>query len=65
MDDCDGTPLCQIKQIAEKFNNWQMIRLHNQNSNEIVSFYGIRVRSRMREIFNLINFDMTAKVKRF
>ncbi len=36
----------------------------NLNSSEIESLYGIRVRSRMREMFNLINFDSSAKDKR-
>ena len=36
----------------------------NLNSSEIESIYGIRVRSRMREMFNLISFDKTSKDKR-
>lgn len=36
----------------------------NLNSSEIEGIYGIRVRSRMREMFNLINFDGDAKDKR-
>ena len=36
----------------------------NLNSAEIESLYGTRVRSRMREMFNLLNFDREAKDKR-
>jgi DNA polymerase III delta prime subunit len=36
----------------------------NLNSSEIESIYGIRVRSRMREMFNLISFDKASKDKR-
>jgi DNA replication protein DnaC len=36
----------------------------NLNSSEIESIYGARVRSRMREMFNLVNFDKEAKDKR-
>jgi DNA replication protein DnaC len=36
----------------------------NLNSSEIESLYGIRVRSRMREMFNLISFEKEAKDKR-
>lgn len=36
----------------------------NLNSSEIEAMYGIRVRSRMREMFNLISFDKTSKDKR-
>ena len=36
----------------------------NLNSSEIESIYGIRVRSRMREMFNLISFDKHSKDKR-
>jgi DNA replication protein DnaC len=36
----------------------------NLNSSEIESIYGTRVRSRMREMFNLVNFDKEAKDKR-
>lgn len=36
----------------------------NLNSNEIEELYGLRVRSRMREMFNLISFDHKAKDKR-
>ncbi|NVO09032.1 MAG: ATPase [Bacteroidales bacterium] len=49
------------------FVSWQMVThiTTNLNSSEIESLYGIRVRSRMREMFNLINFDTGAKDKRF
>ena len=49
------------------FVSWQMVThiTTNLNSSEIESLYGIRVRSRMREMFNLINFDTSAKDKRF
>jgi DNA replication protein DnaC len=36
----------------------------NLNSSEIESLYGIRVRSRMRKMFNLISFDASSKDKR-
>lgn len=36
----------------------------NLSASEIEQFYGNRVRSRMREMFNLISFDKTAKDKR-
>ncbi len=36
----------------------------NCNSSEIEKFYGNRVRSRMREMFNLVAFDKEAKDKR-
>lgn len=36
----------------------------NLNSSEIEGLYGTRVRSRMREMFNLINFGKDAKDKR-
>lgn len=36
----------------------------NLSASEIEQFYGNRVRSRMRELFNLIPFDKTAKDKR-
>jgi DNA replication protein DnaC len=36
----------------------------NLNSSEIESLYGIRVRSRMREMFNLVSFEKEAKDKR-
>jgi energy-coupling factor transporter ATP-binding protein EcfA2 len=36
----------------------------NLNSSEIEGLYGLRVRSRMREMFNLINFGKDAKDKR-
>jgi len=36
----------------------------NLNSSEIESIYGIRVRSRMREMFNLVSFGKDAKDKR-
>jgi len=36
----------------------------NLNSSEIESFYGIRVRSRMKEMFNLVFFDKLALDKR-
>jgi len=36
----------------------------NLNSSEIESLYGIRVRSRMREMFNLVSFGKDAKDKR-
>lgn len=36
----------------------------NCNSSEIENFYGNRVRSRMREMFNLVAFDKEAKDKR-
>lgn len=36
----------------------------NLNSTEIEGLYGTRVRSRMREMFNLVNFDRNAKDKR-
>ena len=36
----------------------------NCNSLEIENFYGNRVRSRMREMFNLVAFDQNAKDKR-
>jgi len=36
----------------------------NLNGDEIEEMYGIRVRSRMRELFNLIAFDETTKDKR-
>jgi hypothetical protein len=36
----------------------------NLNSSEIEDLYGIRVRSRMREMFNLIAFDKTTQDKR-
>ena len=37
----------------------------NLTSSEIESIYGTRVRSRMREMFNLVSFDKEAKDKRF
>jgi len=36
----------------------------NLNSNENETMYGLRVRSRCREMFNLIAFDKTAPDKR-
>ncbi|SFX74895.1 ATPase [Cytophaga hutchinsonii] len=36
----------------------------NLVAEEIESFYGVRVRSRMREMFNLISFDRNSKDKR-
>jgi len=36
----------------------------NCNSSENENFYGNRVRSRMREMFNLVAFDKEAKDKR-
>jgi len=36
----------------------------NLNSSEIEELYGLRVRSRFREMFNLINFDKEEKDKR-
>lgn len=36
----------------------------NLNSSEIEGLYGLRVRSRMREMFNLVNFGKDAKDKR-
>lgn len=36
----------------------------NLSASEIEQFYGNRVRSRMREMFNLISFDKTSKDKR-
>jgi DNA replication protein DnaC len=36
----------------------------NLDSNEIEEFYGTRVRSRLREMFNLIAFDFNSKDKR-
>lgn len=36
----------------------------NLNSSEIESLYGIRVRSRMREMFNLVSFEKEARDKR-
>lgn len=36
----------------------------NLDSNEIEDIYGTRVRSRLREMFNLLAFDFTAKDKR-
>lgn len=36
----------------------------NLNSSEIESIYGVRVRSKMREMFNLISFDKSSKDKR-
>jgi energy-coupling factor transporter ATP-binding protein EcfA2 len=36
----------------------------NLNSNEIETLYGIRVRSRMREMFNLVPYGLNAKDKR-
>lgn len=36
----------------------------NLSASELESYYGNRVRSRMREMFNLIAFDSTAKDKR-
>ncbi len=36
----------------------------NLNSSEIESVYGVRVRSRMREMFNLISFDKSSTDKR-
>jgi len=36
----------------------------NLNSSEIESFYGTRVRSRMREMFNLVSFSREARDKR-
>jgi hypothetical protein len=36
----------------------------NLNSNDIEALYGIRVRSRMREMFNLIPYGSNAKDKR-
>ena len=36
----------------------------NLSASEIEIHYGIRVRSRMREMFNLISFDKTTKDKR-
>lgn len=51
----------------ELFVSRQMIThiTTNLNSSEIESIYGKRVRSRMREMFNLVNFDREAKDKRF
>ncbi len=43
------------------------IRTHattNLNAEELEEMYGIRVRSRMRELFNLISFDKKSKDKR-
>ena len=37
----------------------------NLNSSEIESLYGTRVRSRLREMFNLLSFSPEAKDKRF
>lgn len=50
----------------DKFISHKMIThiTTNLNSSEIESFYGIRVRSRMREMFNLISFEKDAKDKR-
>lgn len=50
----------------DKFISHKMIThiTTNLNSSEIESLYGIRIRSRMREMFNLINFDKEAKDKR-
>ena len=36
----------------------------NLSANDIENMYGNRVRSRMREMFNLISFDSSAKDKR-
>ncbi|MDY7397027.1 ATPase [Aureibaculum sp. 2210JD6-5] len=36
----------------------------NLNANELETWYGIRVRSRLREMFNLIAFDTSSKDKR-
>jgi energy-coupling factor transporter ATP-binding protein EcfA2 len=36
----------------------------NLNSNEIETLYGIRIRSRMREMFNLVAYSSAAKDKR-
>ena len=36
----------------------------NLNAKELEDFYGIRVRSRMRQLFNLVAFDVGAKDKR-
>lgn len=36
----------------------------NLNSNELEKYYGNRVRSRMKEMFNLISFDKNAEDKR-
>ena len=36
----------------------------NLSASELESYYGNRVRSRMREMFNLIAFDSAAKDKR-
>lgn len=36
----------------------------NLNSKEIETLYGIRIRSRMREMFNLISYSPFAKDKR-
>jgi len=36
----------------------------NLNAQELEEYYGNRVRSRMRELFNLIGFNLIAKDKR-
>ena len=36
----------------------------NLNAKELEDFYGIRVRSRMRQLFNLVAFDVGAQDKR-
>jgi DNA replication protein DnaC len=50
----------------DKFISHKMIThiTTNLNSSEIESLYGIRVRSRMREMFNLISFEKDARDKR-
>jgi len=50
----------------DKFISHRMIThiTTNLNSSEIESLYGIRVRSRMREMFNLISFEKEARDKR-
>lgn len=50
----------------DQFVSKQMIThlTTNLNSSEIESMYGSRVRSRMREMFNLVSFDGNAKDKR-
>lgn len=48
-------------------NRGQRIKTHattNLNADELEEHYGNRVRSRMREMFNLISFDANAKDKR-
>jgi hypothetical protein len=62
---------CSVMQeiILSRYDYFYSFRMFshittNLNSNEIEKMYGLRVRSRMREMFNLIAFTTDAKDKR-